>query len=374
MSRDLAKLEETNDSFKEISKFFKDVAEEKGAEYAFSLLKEAPLPEDTDLHLLGHVVGDVLYKKQGKAGINICTHDFRNACSHSIVIGLFTQKGKEAIPEISEVCRNAPGGSGAYTMCFHGLGHGVLAYTSYDLEEAVDLCGEMGTSEYRFRESAECIGGLIMEMTSGGQHDKDAWERAKKIYFKENDPLYPCSSEIIPESGRYLCYSYLTPHLLEAAGADLGNPTEDDYGKAFEYCEGINVADTANRDACFGGFGKEFLVLANERDIRTVDSLSNEKMEKVYSWCLLAPNSNGTTSCIRHAVNSLYWGGENDVNASIRFCSLISDGDYKDECFKHLIGAVYFYSDDQKYLDNFCNSVPESYQDECINKPILSEN
>src|SRR3989344_6471857 len=77
--------------FKELSDRFAQLARERGGVYAFEVLKQADLPPNTDLHLLGHIVGDELYKQEGLAGIAHCTQDFRNACSHSIVIGTLNE-------------------------------------------------------------------------------------------------------------------------------------------------------------------------------------------------------------------------------------------------------------------------------------------
>ena len=56
-------------NFDELSGRFSALAESKGANYAFEVLKRAKLPQDTDLHLLAHVVGDELYKQKGVGGI-----------------------------------------------------------------------------------------------------------------------------------------------------------------------------------------------------------------------------------------------------------------------------------------------------------------
>src|SRR3989338_10209532 len=138
------------------------------------IFKAAPLGPNIDLHLLGHAVGDELYKQEGLNGITICDNDFRNACSHSIVIGLFYDKGDGALSEISEACRKAPGGSGAYTMCFHGLGHGILAATGYDMGKTAEYCKKTDTTTCK-RESTECIGGSVMEIIGGGFHDREIW-------------------------------------------------------------------------------------------------------------------------------------------------------------------------------------------------------
>lgn len=353
-------------SFRDISEYFISIAETKGAGYAFEVLKVAPIPLNIDMHLMAHIVGDILYVQEGIEGIKVCTHDFRNACSHTIVIGLFVEKGEAALPEIAETCYEAPGGSGAYTMCFHGLGHGILAYTGYDLVNAVELCEKTGTAKYNSEESSQCISGTIMEIING-VHDRELWRTEHEKYFKEDDPLYPCSSEFMPDEARPLCYLYLTPHLFEVAGADIGFPTSADFEKAFPLCEGLPASDFRNRDSCYGGFGKEFTVLALGRDIRasSIEKITNEQLERVYDWCLVAKNKEGITACLMNAMQSLYWGGENDRRMAVRFCGVLSDPYYEQSCFTNLIGAVSYYIKDQDYRREFCKELPASYQEAC---------
>ena len=349
--------------FKELSNYFINIAEEKGAAYVLDLLKVAPLPPDTDLHLLAHVVGDILYKQEGTSGISICTPDFRNACSHTIVIGALLEGGEGAFPKIIEACRNAPGGSGAYTMCFHGLGHGVLAYSDYDLEKAIELCKKTSTSKYG-GESAQCISGAIMEILSG-VHNLELWEKQHKKYLRDDDPLYPCTAGFMPSNARYLCYIYITPHLFKVVGADSNRPKAEDYERAFRLCDKIRIADQSSRDACYGGFGKEFAGLAQERDIRILDRISDEELKTIHGWCLLADNSAGKVSCIKHATNYLYWGGENDRSMAIRFCGIIADFNLAGACFTNLIGAVSVYIQDVNYRKDFCKELPSFYYEQC---------
>lgn len=353
-------------SFVNLASFFRDIAERKGAAYAFGALRGAPLPPNTDLHLLAHHVGDVLYQQRGLRGIQICTDEFRNACSHSIVIGLFFDHGVEALPDIAEACRAAPGGSGAYTMCFHGLGHGILAYAGYDLPKTVELCRKTATPAYQGREADECVGGAIMEIISGGDHDKELWRKESPKYFRVDDLLYPCTANFIPSGGaRLRCLSYLTPHLFAAAGADLGRPQPKDYGAAFRFCDRISAEKTAERTACFGGFGKEFTVLAQDRDVRRIDQMDNGRLRLVYEWCLLAADPDGINACIEQAMQSLYWGGENDRGAAIRFCGIIDQAGYRRQCFSDLIGAVGFYNQDRDYRQSFCGEIATAYKKEC---------
>lgn len=352
--------------FKDLTIFFQALATNRGAVFAYEVLKIAPIPPNTDMHLLGHVVGDELYKQQGLAGITVCTQDFRNACSHSIVVGYLLANGEAGLPEIARTCQQAPGGKGAYTMCFHGLGHGVLAFTGYDLEKAVTLCQKTNTQASQNKEAPECIGGGIMEMISGGDHNKTLWATQAQKLFKEEDPLFPCNAQFIPNDAKPICYIYITPHLFEAAGGSLNSQTEKDFAKAFTFCSKIPTEETVNRASCFGGFGKEFVVLASNHDIRDVGAMTDKQLKTVYDWCLFTSDVPGVGDCIGQALQSLYWGGENSYDAALRLCNLANNTPYEQRCYAELINAVKVYSANQKALKTFCTQVPKSYSETCI--------
>lgn len=360
---EIQKLQGKNLSFKDLANFFTDLANKKGAVYAYQVLKLAPIPPNIDMHLLGHLVGDILYKQKGVDGIKYCTDDFRNACSHSIVVALFLKNGTKALSQIADACKKAPGGKGAYAMCYHGLGHGVLAYVDYDLEKAVSLCQKIETNTSRSREYVECIGGAIMEMMSG-VNNHQAWEKQVPKYFSTSDPLMPCSASFIPFEAKPICYIYLTPHLFQEAGANLQNPQPQYFTKAFSFCSAIPSSEEINRRSCAEGFGKEFVVLAKDRDIRNIGAMKNSELQRVYSWCNLATNKDFIAACIRSAVNSLYWGGENKPAAAINFCKLVN-GDLQSVCFNNLITAVGYYINDPNYLKGFCGSLPENIKTSC---------
>lgn len=363
--QEISYLQNANLGFSDIEAFFKSTAQKKGADYAFDLLRVAPLPKNTDVHLLAHGIGNVLYRQKGLDGITSCTNDFRNACSHSIVVGLFTEKGVDAINDIAEACRSAPGGPGAYGMCFHGLGHGVLAFTGYEFMDALGLCRQVGTVNHGYIESAECVGGMVMELVAG-VHDPMAWEIAKTVYFKTDNPLYPCDQGFIPSNARHLCFLYLTPHLWEAVGADPTTMTDDQLKRSFAFCSRLSGNQSQLKESCYGGFGKEFVTMVQSVDIRKVAMATKEQRRKVYELCLLAVDPVGIGACVREALNSFYWGGENDPKTAILFCVDIDNLDFQSACFNHLIGAFGFYNrQDQKALGDLCDQLPPIYQERC---------
>lgn len=365
---ELQYLKGKNLSSDELKSYFTNLSEKKGAEYAYEILKKAEVPPNTDMHLLGHVVGDVLYKQQGAKGIQICTQEFRNACSHSIVVGLFTDKGEDALGEIKEACKKAPGGLGAYIMCHHGLGHGILAFEGYNFTPTINLCKKTASEEFENKEYPECVSGAVMEIISGGGHDKNLWAKQRNKYLKTDNPLYICSKEFMPEEARGRCYDYLTPYLWEAVGADINNPTESDFQKSFKLCN--QISEDNYRNICYQGFGKEFVGLAQSKDIRMVGQMSDDKLKKIVGWCSLAGEKNGISQCLSHALGSIFWGGENDYHGSIRFCKAISDSEQYNACFVNLIGQVSYYIKDQKIKTAICQDLPDQFSSQCANSSI----
>ena len=361
---EVKELEGATWSFQEYSTYFQRLSDEKGAEYAFEVLKQAPFPPGIDLHLLGHVIGDMLYKQKGIDAIKLCTPDFRNACSHTVVIGILLEHGEGSMPQIAETCKQAPGGKGAYTMCFHGLGHGVLAYTGYNLERAVEMCRAAGSEEYQNREYIECVGGTIMEMI-GGVHDRTAWEGQVGKYLKKSDPLSPCNAPFMPREVQSICYVHLTPHFFEVAGGNLSKLSPEHFPKAFSYCDQLPKDDQLLRSACYGGFGKEFVVIAQSKDVRNIGSMPPEALRTVRQWCSEAGNEAGERYCDSYALSSLFWGGENNPDASFSFCEIAS-GELQTACYEQLASHVGYYLGGDEKQKTLCERLPESYRARCM--------
>lgn len=360
---EVQELSGSDRTFQEYSDYFRRLSEDKGAEYAYQVLLRAPLATGTDLHLLGHVVGDMLYKQQGIDGINSCTQDFRNACSHSVVIGILSEHGEGALGEIAKTCKKAPGGQGAYTMCFHGLGHGILAYNGYRLDRAVEMCKRTGTPEYGYQEYSQCVGGASMEMVAG-VHDREVWQSQYGNYFSETDPLAPCNQPYMDDAVRPFCYMHLTPRLFEQAGMDLAAPSPTVLPEAFSYCDAIPATNERDRAACYGGFGKEFIVLAQSRDIRQISETDEAALRTVREWCALAGDEQGEDDCNSSALDSLYWGGEIEPDAAFRFCAIAKGGEQA-ACYQKLVVLTDYFLPRGLQRNKVCERFPEEYQESC---------
>lgn len=354
----------------QLEDYFTNLSKAKGAQYAFKVLEKASLPKITDVHLLGHLIGDQLYKQKGANGMKDCTDAIRNACSHSIITNLFYERGEDSITQISDICKDAPGQENAYPLCFHGFGHGVLAYTDYNLDRTINLCKQAAITDPSNGEFPECIGGAIMELISGGDHDKKIWYKQRQITLKEADPLYPCFSIISDPDARRMCLSYITPYLFEVSGKSSFIPSNEVIQNSFKYCEGIPLSDFKNRQACFGGFGKEFTPLSKNKDIRRIDTLSSEEINQIYSWCLLTPVTDGQEACVFSSLRSIYWSGTVDKKYVIEFCNRAPTESLKEYCFKESINSIKAAKKSFIYNHDFCSKLAVKYRNNCFQKLI----
>ena len=109
--------------------------------------------------------------------------------------------------------------------------------------------------------------------------------------------------------------------------------------------------------------------MAKGKDIRKIDKLTDEEMQKIYRWCLLTPYKDGQKSCVLYAMGSMYWSGANDKKLVEHFCALAPSEEIKYYCFEGLIASVK--NGDKKdrgYLEEFCREIPKSLHESCIDK------
>jgi hypothetical protein len=202
-----------------------------------------------------------------------------------------------------------------------------------------------------------------MEMQYGA-HDPTAWEKEKLVYFKADDPLYPCDSPIISDETKQTCYNYLTPHLFKVAGANLKSPSLKDFATAFGYCNALPEDDVSDRGGCYGGFGKEFVPLVAGRDIRDIGSMNTDELATVRRWCGLAGLIPGEAACDSAALASLFWGGENKPDAAFTFCAMAS-GPARDDCYRELTSAISHYLGGTPKAGVLCGRLPDPYRADC---------
>jgi mono/diheme cytochrome c family protein len=94
-------------------------------------------------------------------------------------------------------------------QCVHGLGHGLMLYTDYDLPRSLRICDALDGSW----DQVSCTGGVFMENISSSYGVKSRW-------LKDDDLIYPCNA--VKERHKVYCYLMVTSRILPVVGYDFG--------------------------------------------------------------------------------------------------------------------------------------------------------
>lgn len=120
-----------------------------------------------------------------------------------------------------------------YYQCVHGLGHGLMIHTGYDLPLSLRTCDRLRTDWDR----SSCTGGVFMENISSSYGVKSRW-------LRDSDLLFPCNA--VAERHKLYCYLMVTSRILEATGYD--------WGRAVTECRRAEKVWIAT---CFQSFGRD---------------------------------------------------------------------------------------------------------------------
>lgn len=225
--------------FSERNRFSK-LMDEVGVEEAYIEFKNQYQNKNFGVqHTMSHVVGELIYEKNGLEGMSFCDSTFAFGCYHSFYSLALADKGLSIIETADKYCIDKFGPLG--TGCQHGIGHGLMGYYGPEkLELALDACGKTTQVKKLFG----CTSGVFMEYNVPIVISPNNAETVPRVLDK-NNPYSPCPS--VKEQYQESCY-YEMPQWWEK-----GNAYNKDYKKIGELCEGLN--SPAKREACFLGVG-----------------------------------------------------------------------------------------------------------------------
>jgi hypothetical protein len=190
---------------------FGNLAYSEGPKPALALFNERRLTQQTvskDCHRIAHMIGSAslaFFKgnvaKTYANGSPSCASGYYHGILERAFANVFTHRG------LIRAARTLCSGAGVRRMgfldyqCTHGLGHGLMIQTGYDLPMALAICGSLQT---RWDE-VSCTGGAFMENGSTVYGLRSQW-------LKDDDPLYPCP--VIKPRNRASCYLRVTTQVL----------------------------------------------------------------------------------------------------------------------------------------------------------------
>jgi copper chaperone CopZ len=186
-------------------------------------------------------------------------------------------------------------------QCLHGLGHGLMITTGYDLPVSLRVCDHLRTDD----EATSCNGGVFMENISTSYGVQSRWVR-------EDDPVYPCNW--VAEEDKLTCYQLVTSRIIRVNGVD--------WEETAETCAGVEKAFVGR---CFESYGRD------------VAGQTKRDPEEIEELCAVARPYGGEDECITFAAYDLV---QNDTTgqAAAMFCDR-TDGELRATCY-HAVGSI----------------------------------
>jgi mono/diheme cytochrome c family protein len=182
-----------------------------------------------------------------------------------------------------------------YYQCDHGLGHGLMLYTSYDLPAALDFCHQLQT-EF---DQVACSGGVFMENQSSSFGLRTKWLSKKNL-------LYPCNSDLVQRRDKLYCYLLVTSHILPNVNGD--------WKKTADWCR---KSERGWADYCFQSYG---------RDVAGNAGRDPQGMKQ-----LCAQAGSGEKECIYGAIRDVMNNNPQDPNGKA-FCEVVKPA-FRSSCF-----------------------------------------
>ena len=211
-------------------------------------------------------------------------------------------------------------------QCIHGLGHGLMIYTGYDLPGSLKTCDELGTGFDR----VSCGGGVFMENfnSSYGVTSK---------YLRKGDPIYPCND--VAERHKLYCYLLVTANILRVENGDLK--------KTADACRRSEAAWVRT---CYESFGRD------------ASGIAGRDAGKALASCRLAKRNE--SDCLygvsREIVNADAAGGRGG-----RFCAR-APSRYRDHCYEGVGSVLASLEPTAAALRARCRAVSGRYAHPCL--------
>lgn len=289
-----------------------------------------------DCHSQAHFIGRISYQLYGARAfgkrISVCHSGY----PHGAMEAFLQERGTANLAEeMARLCRTLNTNFGQFE-CWHGVGHGVLAFQDYDLPEAVALCGQLPDI---FSEDS-CLGGVFMEniMTATGK----GADPAHTTEWVGEAPHFPCSYFSDNKQVQTACYHMQTSRMLLLYG--------NDFDRVLQECL---QAPKDMQPACFRSFGRD---VAGDvlRDPARIVSLCSKVSPKVF-----------VDECVIGSLNVIvdFWG-ERLAGQASDFCRALPQ-QHKSTCYTTLSSRLAGLFTSSAQARSVCSTFEPDYQHLC---------
>ena len=301
-----------------------------------ALLKQAELATGRDCHNAAHEAGRVAYEAFGPAAFVLSGHECQAGSMHGATEALFADRGTARLAEdVNAVCSSAPNPFVLH-QCLHGIGHGLMAWTTYEIHEALELCNVIGNTSGR----GSCYSGVFMENVVGGLSGLMGHQTE---YLSADDPHFPC--DVIAPRYAPDCYFYQTSHMLYVFGGDHASVAGE--------CDRLTGR---SRTLCFGSYGRD------------VGAATRGDPAGAVRLCNHAPAGADRVQCISGAVQDRFWEPTGAAEA-LQMCTLLETPDTTaeaDTCWNTIITRARDVLTTPEARQAFCDAMPPNRKVSCV--------
>ena len=254
---------------------------------------------EADCHPIAHTIGAaaLIYYKHDvgqafAAGNGICGSGYYHGLLEWKLAGVPPSR---VAAVARTACHSAEIRSSAfiYYQCDHGLGHGLMLYTRYDLPAALNLCHQL-TTDF---DQVSCTGGVFMENQQSSYGIRSRWLRKDNL-------LYPC--DIVSKRDKLYCYLQVTSQILPNV--------RHDWRITADWCR---RSEPDFVSLCFQSYGRD------------ASGAAREDPDRIRELC--AEADDGERECLFGAVRDVLNNNPSDLRAR-QLCESVSTSN-RSYCF-----------------------------------------
>ncbi len=280
-------------------------------------------------HNQAHKAGRLAYELHGDESFRLCSAECHSGCYHGATEAYFREHGTKNLSEnLNILCGNELNSFFSH-QCIHGIGHGLMAWTNYELFDALENCNLL--TERR----DSCWTGVFMENYVGGLAGDGHTSR-----FLNNDPLYPCT--IVDDQYKSSCYFLQTSRMIQIFGAD--------FRKVADACL---KAPEAYHASCFASMGRD------------VGGVNHENPKGAIAACMHAPQGALRIECLNGAVQDSFWDPTGQ-DAALEFCRELTIAEEKRACYATIFERAPTVLATKNDLQVFCRKAEPDYEQSCL--------
>ena len=310
---------------------------EFGPSGALRVLKQIESDTGGDCHNRAHEAGRMAYELFGPAAFALASHECQSGGFHGATEALFASRGTANLAE--DVAVLCAGAANAFVrhQCLHGIGHGIMAWSNYELHQSLELCDSVPATLDR----QSCYSGVFMENVVGGLSGQMGHTTE---YLRPDDPVYPC--DVVADRYRADCYFYQTSHMVRVLDYDMA--------AVARLCADAPAGSVHH---CFGSYGRDAATVARNDPAASIE------------YCKHAAAADQNAACTRGAVQNGFWEKPGAPGAA-SYCALL-DGDpaahpaSREICYQTIVSRARDILETNAEHRQFCTRLPTQRQPAC---------